>query len=232
MLAVRYAGSRDRFATRSASSRQRARKEGRRSQILDAAFQEFSANGFEATHLDEVARRAGVAKGTIYLYFRDKEQLFRAMVRTFLVPVIEGFRVSASSFSGSVERLARQLIGHQYVNLVNNAKTREILRMLIAESHRFPQLSEIWYREAFQRSRRVMRSVLAPRIASGEIRKSKVCFEYPFMLGAPGMLAVVWKLMFGDRHPLDLDAYREAHLDLILHGLKERPPGRRRERSD
>jgi len=207
------------------SSKWRARKDDRRSQILDAAFQEFSANGFEATHLDDVARRAGVAKGTIYLYFRDKEQLFRAMVQTYLVPVIEGFRASAASYAGSAENLARQLIAHQYAYLVNNPRTRAILRMLIAESHRFPQLSEIWYREAFQRSRRAMRSVLARRMASGELRRSKVC-DYPMMLGAPGMLAVVWKLMFGDRHPLDLDAWREAHLDLILHGLLGRPAKR------
>jgi len=205
----------------------RADKRGRRAQIIDAAFREFAAHGFEATRLDDVARRAGVAKGTIYLYFRDKEDLFRAMVRTFLVPAIEGFRVSASSFSGSAEELARQLIGHQYARLVTNPKTREILRMLIAESHRFPQLSEIWYREAFQRSRRAMRSLLARRMASGEIRPSRVR-DFPWMLGAPGMLAVVWKLMFGDRHPLDLDAWREAHLDLILHGLMARPARRPR----
>ena len=207
--------------------RRRRRKESRPSEILDAAFEEFAANGFAATRLDDVARRAGVAKGTIYLYFKDKEQLFRAMVRKFIVPVIEGLKVSASGFSGSVEELGRQMIERQYAHLVNNPKAHEILRMLIAESSRFPQLSEIWYREVFQRGRKVMRLVLAKGLASGEVRKAKVA-AFPFMLGAPGMLAVVWKLIFGERHPLDLDAYREAHLDLILNGVKAHKPARRR----
>jgi AcrR family transcriptional regulator len=207
--------------------KRRIRKERRPAEILDAAFEEFAANGFEATRLEDVARRAGIAKGTIYLYFRDKEQLFRAMVRKVLVPVIEGLQVSTSSFSGSVEDLGQQLIGRQYAHLVNNPKAREILRMLIAESKRFPQLSEIWYRDVFQRGQKVMGLVLAKGLASGEVRKSKV-FDFPFMVGAPGMLAVVWKLIFGERHPLDLDAYREAHLDLILNGVKARHSARRK----
>jgi len=208
----------------------RLRKERRPAEILDAAFAEFAAKGFAATRLDDVARRAGVAKGTIYLYFRDKEQLFRAMVRKVLVPVIEGLQVSISNFSGSVEELGRQLIDQQYANLVNNPKAREILRMLIAESHRFPQLSEIWYREVFQRGRKVTRLVLDKGVASGQVRRAKV-LEFPFMIGAPGMLAVVWKLIFAGRHPLDLDAYREAHLDLILNGVKAHSNARQGRRS-
>jgi AcrR family transcriptional regulator len=208
----------------------RRQKEKRPSEILDAAFEEFAVNGFEATRLDDVARRAGIAKGTIYLYFRDKEQLFRAMVRKLIVPTVKEMETSASTFSGSAEELGRQLINRQYAELVNNPRARAVLRMLIAESNKFPQLSEIWYRELFQRARRVTHLVLAKGIASGECRRAKV-IEFPFMLGAPGMLAVVWKLIFGERHPFDLDAYREAHLDLILNGVKARKPAKRRRSS-
>jgi AcrR family transcriptional regulator len=206
-------------AVRSPLTPRHRRKELRPGQILDAAFEEFAAHGYAATRLEDVARRAGIAKGTIYVYFKDKEDLFRAMLRKLIVPVVEDLRVSASSFSGSVEDLGRQLINHQYSQLVNNPKAREVLRMLIAESSRFPQLSEIWYREVFRHGREVMRLVLAKGLAAGEVRKAKV-FEFPFMIGAPGMLAVVWKLIFGERHPLDLNAYREAHLDLILNGVR------------
>ncbi|MGA2483861.1 MAG: TetR/AcrR family transcriptional regulator [Candidatus Acidiferrales bacterium] len=208
----------------------RRRKEKRPSEILDAAFEEFAVNGFEAARLDDVARRAGIAKGTIYLYFRDKEQLFRAMVRKLIVPTVEDMETSAAAFFGSAEELGRQLIGRQYAQLVDNPKARAVLRMLIAESNKFPQLSEIWYREVFQRARRLTHLVLARGIASGECRRTKV-IEFPFMLGAPGMLAVVWQLIFGERHPLDLDAYREAHLDLILNGVKAQKPAKRRRSS-
>jgi len=116
--------------------------------ILAAAFAVFAAHGYEATRIDEVARRAGIAKGTIYLYFRDKEQLFRAVVRSLLQ---KRFDAVAGSFKGTAEQLLRELLSRMYSQVVKNEKVRSIVRLLIAESGRFPHLAEIYHREIIAR---------------------------------------------------------------------------------
>lgn len=206
-------------AARSPLPPRRRRKELRPGEILDAAFEEFAVNGFAATRLDDVARRAGIAKGTIYVYFKNKEQLFRAVVRKLIVPILEQFDAAAVSFSGTTEDLVRQLLSKHYAKVVSNPKARALLRLMVAESSRFPQLAEIYYREVIERGRKIIQRVLARGMESGEFSRAKAA-DFPQMLMAPAALAVLWMLIFGERHPLDLNAYREAHLDLILNGVK------------
>ena len=140
-------------------------------------------------------------------------------MRKLIVPILEQFDAAAVSFSGTTEDLVRQLLSKHYAKVVSNPKARALLRLMVAESSRFPQLAEIYYREVIERGRKIIQRVLARGMESGEFSRAKAA-DFPQMLMAPAALAVLWMLIFGERHPLDLNAYREAHLDLILNGVK------------
>jgi AcrR family transcriptional regulator len=201
------------------SPRRREQKLHRQEEILAAAFDVFAAHGYEAARIDEVARQAGIAKGTIYLYFRDKEQLFRAVVQGL---VRKRFDAIAGSFQGTGEQLLRELLSRMYGQVVRNEKVRSIVRLLIAESGRFPQLAEIYHREIIAPGMKAVRQALMHGVASGEFRKS-AAVEFPQLLAAPGVLAIVWRLLHGERHRLDLDAYGKAHLEFVLDSLRKQP---------
>jgi AcrR family transcriptional regulator len=188
----------------------------RQEEILKAAFDVFSAHGYEATRIDDVARQAGIAKGTIYLYFRDKELLFQAVVRN-LIP--RKFDVLVKTLPGSPSDLLRELLSQMYMNVVRNEKVRAIVRMLVAESGRFPQLAEIYHKEVIVPGMKAMHQVLLKGVAEGSFRKSTV-LEFPQVIVAPGLAAMLWQLLFNRRHPLDLDAYMKAHVEFVLKGLE------------
>ena len=201
--------------------RGRKPKEGRPQEILAAAFEEFAANGYAAARLEDVAKRGGIAKGTIYLYFKDKEGLFRAVVRSMIQPVFEQLAPFVAAFPGSAEELLCELLARHYAHVVNNEKARAILRLLIAESGKFPQLADIFHREIIGPGVSAMRQVLAKGEASGEFRKSKVK-DFPQIVVAPGVLATIWRLVFGERNQLNLHAFMAAHMEFVLHGLRRR----------
>jgi AcrR family transcriptional regulator len=200
------------------SSRGQTPKRQRQEQILASAFEVFAAHGYEAARLDDVAERAGIAKGTIYLYFPDKERLFRAVVRS-LVPM--KFDAMVGSFGGRAEDLLRDLVSRMYNQVVRNEKVRSIVRLLIAESGRFPQLADIYHREIIAPGMKALRHALQQGIASGEFRQT-AAVEFPQILAAPGILAIVWRLLHGNRHRLDLDAYMKAHLEFVLGSLRKK----------
>ncbi len=197
--------------------RGRQPKAERQEQILAAAFEEFSLHGYAATRLDDVARRAGIAKGTIYLYFQDKERLFRAAVRSLIQKRMD---VVVGTLSGPAEQLLRELLSRMYLQVVRNDRARAIVRMLVAESGKFPQLSGIYHREVIAPGMKAMRMVLERGIAAGEFRKT-AAVEFPQILAAPGIMAILWRLLHGDRYRLDLDAYMKAHIELVLGSLRQ-----------
>lgn len=193
-------------------------KEQRHQQILDAAFEEFAARGYESTRLDDVAKRAAIAKGTIYLYFKNKELLFRAVLRDQITRVLHDFEQYAHKSPGSAEDLIRELLSRQYSDLVANPKARSIIRLLISESPKFPQLAEIYYNDIVLPGVSTIRHILEKGASAGEFGSAEAT-DFPQILIAPGILAVLWSLLFGDRHALDLESYREAHLRFVLCAL-------------
>ncbi len=186
--------------------------------ILVAAFEEFAANGYAGARLDGVARRANVAKGTIYLYFPSKSRLFQAVVRSLIRPVPNNLDLLLANSTESSAQLLAKFTGRQYTHLVSNRKARAIIRMLIAESGKFPQLSEVYRREVIAPGMNALRRLLERGIASGEFRDSRA-LAYPQLLAAPAILAVVWILIFGSRANLDLESYRVAHVEFVLSAL-------------
>jgi AcrR family transcriptional regulator len=199
-----------------ASPRRQQQKLQRQEEILQAAFQVFAAHGYEATRIDQVAQQAGIAKGTIYLYFRNKERLFQAVVRN-LIP--KRFDILVKTLPGPPPELIRALLAQMYMNVVKNEKVRAIVRMLVAESGRFPQLAAIYHQEVIIPGMNAMRQVLMRGVAEGNFRKSSVV-DFPQIIAGPGLVAMLWQLLFASRHPLDLDAYMKAHVEFVLRSLE------------
>ena len=144
-----------------------ARTAARREAILAAALDEFSQQGFEAARLDDVAKRAGVAKGTIYLYFRDKEALFQELIRTMLTPVV-GSIEAMGAVDLPMRVLAERLID-VFVREVYETRRKDVIRLMIAEGRRFPNLAEFYYREVLSRVIAAVRGILARAAERGEI---------------------------------------------------------------
>ena len=209
-----------------ARRRGRRRKEERPQEILEAAFEEFAAHGYAATRLDDVAKRGGIAKGTIYLYFKDKQGLFRAVVRSLIHPALDTLAPFVRAFSGSAEDLLRELLSRHYAQVVRKKRARAILRLLIAESGKFPQLSDIFHREIIEPGVTALRLVLEKGEASGEFRKTKTRV-FPQIMIAPGVLAALWMLILGERYRLDLNAYMSAHMDFVFNALRKNNVGGR-----
>jgi AcrR family transcriptional regulator len=189
--------------------------------ILAAALEEFVEQGFAAARLDAIAERAGIGKGTVYLYFDSKEALFEEAVRSVILPVIEGLEGAALSPQGSAEMLLRLMITTFYREVVATDR-RRIVRLLIGEGPRFPRLVAFYHGEVVSRGIAALRHVLRYGVERGEFRQSAAA-EFPQVVMGPAMVGAIWTMLFGEIEPLDLERLRDAHIDLLLHGLAARP---------
>jgi AcrR family transcriptional regulator len=199
---------------RKGTARGRAEKSSaRRDAILAAAFDEFSARGFAATRIDDVARRADVAKGTIYLYFRDKEALFQELVRAMLVPLVAA--LEAPPPENVPIRVLLEAFIDLFVREVYSTKRRAVLRLVMTEGPRFPKLAEFHYRNVVERAMNAMRALIERAIKSGEL-KHDVLLRFPQLIIAPGIVAIIWSGLFDRFAPLDVSAMMRAHLDVLF----------------
>jgi len=199
--------------TAAATSRRAAGAAAKRQAILDAALDEFTAKGFAAARMDDVAVRAGVAKGTIYLYFSDKEALFQELVRTSLVPIVGSLKIPERA-EVSV-RVLLEAFADTVVREVLETRRGDLIRLVISEGGRFPQLAEFHYHEVIQRGVSAMRGLIGFGIARGEITNPKLQ-EFPQLVIAPVLLALLWQGMFARFEPLDIRAMLQTHIDLLL----------------
>lgn len=184
----------------------------RRDAVLAAALDEFSARGFAATRIDDVARRAGVAKGTIYLYFRDKEALFQELVRTMLVPLIRALEASPPDVP--VRALLEAFVD-LFVREVYGTKRRAVLRLVMTEGPRFPKLAEFYYRTVIDRAMTALGALLERAAKRGEL-KHDALLRFPQLVVAPGIVAIIWSGLFDRFAPLDVAAMMRAHLDVLF----------------
>jgi AcrR family transcriptional regulator len=199
-----------------AASRQSARlakTAARREAILEAALDEFSARGFAAARLEDVAKRAGVAKGTIYLHFKDKEALFEELVRTAIVPLVARMAPPAQPLGSVREALER--FASTFIQEIATTRRGDLVRLIVSEGPRFPAIADFYYREVVSRGLAAMRGLIELGIARGEIRLTALK-DYPQIVVAPAMIAVIWKSLFERHAPLDAMAMLRVHLDLIF----------------
>src|SRR5215218_9206375 len=172
----------------------------RRQAIVEAAMEEFIARGFAATRLDDIAKRAGVAKGTIYLHFKDKESMFEELVRTVIVPVVTRLTALPPP-AGSVRDLV-ETFASNFLKEVIGTRRGDLVRLIVAEGPRFPSVADFYYREVVSRGMAAMRALIELGIARGEIRQKNLA-HYPQILVAPAMIAVIWQSLFARHAPLD-----------------------------
>jgi AcrR family transcriptional regulator len=196
--------------------RARPEAEVRRQAILDAALTVFAARGYEAARLDDVAAQAGVAKGTLYLYFKDKQALFEELVRGAVEPIMA--RVGSAALAP--DHTASQVIDmffQLFQRDVLDTKRKLLLRLIIAEGPRFPAIAAFYHREVVARGMALMRKLASEAVARGEF-SSDAAARYPQLIVAPLLLAVIWDGLFAKIEPLDVAGLLRAHRDLLSAG--------------
>jgi AcrR family transcriptional regulator len=195
------------------------RKEARPQELLAAAIDLFVERGFASTRLEDVARRAGVSKGTLYLYFENKEELFKAVVRNSIVPVIGDAESSVAEFEGHSAELLRSVLMAWWDRIGAN-KVSGIIKLVTAEAGNFPELGMFYQTEVINRGMRMISSMLERGIARGEFRPVNVA-QVTQVLIAPMLMLVTWKHSVGpcERSALEPLAFLDAFLDMALNGL-------------
>jgi AcrR family transcriptional regulator len=195
-----------------------AKAAARRDAILDAALDEFSARGFAATRLDDVAKRADVAKGTIYLHFKDKESLFQELIRSKMAPVVGTLE---ATFAADLPlRLVIDKAIDVFVREVYGSHRKDLIRLIISEGPRFPALAELYYREVLSRILKSVRGLLRRALERGELADNTL-IRFPQLLGAPGIIAIIWSGLFDRFEPLDVRAMMRAHFHRLLDARRQ-----------
>lgn len=187
----------------------------RRDAILRAALDEFSERGFASARLDDVAKRAGIAKGTIYLYFRDKEALFQELIMAMLGPLIA--EMKALPTHDVPARVALERLLGVFATEVYGTPRRHVLRLVMNEGPRFPRLAEFHYRNVVEPAIGAIRTLLARAVERGELRH-RALVDYPQLVVAPGLLSVIWSGMFDRFAHIDLETMLRAYLDILFDG--------------
>ena len=199
------------------------RKDARPQELLAAALDLFVERGFASTRLEDVARRAGVSKGTLYLYFTNKEELFKAVVRDSIVPVIGAAEDSIADFEGHSADLLR-LVVQGWWDQLGATKASGIIKLVMAEAGNFPDLARFYQEEVIARGTRMMAGMLDRGIARGEFRAVDVSVMTQVLI-APLLMLVTWKHSVGpcDMGQLDPHVFLDSFLDMALHGLLPPP---------
>lgn len=195
----------------------RRRKDARPGEIIAAGLLEFAERGFAAARLEDVARRAGIVKGTIYRYFDSKEALFEAALKSRIGPLFEDFGPLVRDFPGPTRELLRIVIETMYRELFGT-DLRILVRIIITEGSRFPAISELYYRESVSKGRSLIRTIVKRGVERGEFREGPVT-RLPEVLVAPAIMAMIWQTTFDRFDPIGADRFAAAHVDLVLNGL-------------
>jgi AcrR family transcriptional regulator len=206
------------------SPRWRRRAEARPAEILDAALTVFSARGFAAAKLDDVAKEAGVSKGTLYLYFKSKEALFEAMALEMMrMPVLAQLETIAKAETATDG--LRQLIQFM-AKMLADPRRSALPKLIIAESAGFPELAKIWLKSVIQPVRQRLVKLIEAGIASGEFRKVDPWATTKLVI-APFLLTALWRHTFEhiDDRRFDFAALLRQHMDFLLRGLEAEREG-------
>jgi AcrR family transcriptional regulator len=190
----------------------------RRQAILDAALTVFAERGFEAARLDDIAARAGIAKGTLYLYFADKQALFEELIRTAVDPIFE--RLTAiEAVPDMPAAKVLEAIFSVFEKEVLGTKRKFLLRLLIAEGPRFPAIAEFHYRTVVARIMQVIRKIVRKAAERGEF-PTDAAARFPQLVAAPLLVAVIWDSLFAKIEPLDTAGLFRAHREVLMGGTR------------
>ena len=204
----------------SAPPLRKRRKEARPSELLAAALELFVEKGFAATRLEDVASRAGVAKGTLYLYYENKEALFKAVIQEGVIPVIVENEAIAAQHRGSNFDLMEILLANWWTKIGQTAFAG-IPKLMVAEARNFPELGRYYVENVINRGRALVGSALLRGMESGEFRKMDVETTIDVVI-APILMLLIWRYSMNccensEVHP---ETYLQIHMDLLRHGLR------------
>jgi AcrR family transcriptional regulator len=200
------------------------RKEARPAEIVEIALACVLENGFEATKLDEVARHANVARGTVYLYF-EKEQLFRAVVREAASTNLKGLATAASAFEWSLEELVPLLLSRM-VQTVATSRAPAIARLILREVDRIPDLARIWFEDVVSPLLTMLEGIAVKARERGEIREGIPRLQIFSILG-PVVVGIRFSEILGrlGYEAVDLPRLAQQHGEAVLYGLLGSPGG-------
>jgi AcrR family transcriptional regulator len=194
----------------------------RREAILDAALSVFAERGYEAARLDDVAERAGVAKGTLYLYFADKEALFEEVIRGAASPVVERLSALAAIPDMPIAESLEALFT-VFEKEVLGTKRKLLIRLVIAEGPRFPRIAEFYYRNVVGRIMPLIGKMAQRAAERGEL-PSDALARYPQLIAAPLLAAVIWDGLFSRISPLDVAGFLRAHREVLTQKSRSSSP--------
>ena len=205
--------------SRPSEQRWSRRKQARPAEILDAALKVFAAKGYAAARMDDIARAAGVTKGTIYLYFENKEAVFKSLVRESIGNTVATVAEGLRSYEGSARDLLRAALSTVAMVLVNSDRV-VLPKIIIAESGNFPELARFYRFEIIEKGLAAFSGVLERAMASGEFRRVPVEHVVRLCI-APVLLAAIWHATFAqfDPAPYDYKGLIDTHLDVLFRGL-------------
>ena len=197
----------------------RRRKEARPGEIVAAALEVFAEKGFAAARLDDIAARAGVSKGALYLYFETKQDLFRAVVRDAVAPNLDQVVVLALSVDQPFAQLARMFFT-ALPSVLSDGRIGAVAKMVVGESRNFPDLARVWHDMLISRALGVLTTLVTRGQERGEVRPGDPRL-HAFSLIGPMMLGVLWREVFTPvgAAPVDLKALAELHCETVLNGL-------------
>lgn len=205
-------------------SRWRRRKEVRPSEILDAALQLFIDKGFKATKMEDIAKAAGVTKGTPYLYFDNKEEIFKAVVRENLVSRVSALQQMAQRHEGSCEEILK-LMMRSWWHEVGESPLAGICKLVISEATNFPDLARYYNDQVIEPSHAMLRELIERGMSSGEFRQLNADAVVDTIV-APMLMTMIWRCSIGQAAPhsnhrtLPPVEYLEQAVDIMLGGLK------------
>lgn len=201
------------------------RKESRPAEIVEAALDLFVEKGFVATKMEDIARRAGVTKGTPYLYFANKEEIFKEVVRAALGSRLAEGEERVRNFQGSSAELLRHSLESWWACL-GDTRVSGIPKLMMAEACNFPELARFYAEEVILRGNRMLEGILQRGVERGEFRGMDVEYTVAVLIG-PMLKALMWKHSFAccGLEPLDMQRYLDAYFDLLMHGLLRPPAG-------
>lgn len=195
------------------------RADDRPREICAAALDVFAEKGFAAAKLDEIARCAGVSKGTLYLYFKDKEDLFRAVVRDTVAPNIEALRAMIDGVDLPFSEVIRMFLP-RFAALTIKSRIGAVAKMVIGESRNFPELAKVWHDEVVSKALGLIAGLIELAQARGEVRAGDPRL-HAFTLMGPMLMGVLWRetLQPAGGTPLDLETLARQHAETVLKGL-------------
>ncbi len=201
-----------------AKPRFQRRKEDRPAEITAAAMSAFAEKGFAATKVEDVARRAGVSKGLLYLYFKTKEDLFKAVIRNFVSPKVDALieNIETTDMTAG-EFLAGPFL--KFAQSIPKSPARILVRLLVSEGPRHPDLVAWYWENVVSRGLEALRTLLVKGVRSGEFRPSALD-NFPHLLVAPVVFSMLWKQLFEDQATLDTDRMIAQHIEFVLDSIR------------